>query len=879
MQEKLLINHKEADDGSDCLKHIEDNSNIHYDNMNDYLRFPPRGTSMVCQITEYTDFQRLIRPAMAYAAGRGSEIHYIHFSDKDIYRDLPDYVRIHPVRLTHRFESFTIEVSRILAERGEGDLLVFDCLSELQTAWATDLMMENFFRVITPQIRTLGSVAVFPLIRGMHSIRANGEIRKHTWLFLDLYSDFKNLYMRPQKIGEETGGPLFMPYIYEEESGDFQPMLDGVRLSKFQRALNLSLRTRREQNLDSWDRFFERAQRDYEDGRDITEALYTMCDIMMSRDPRIRDMIRDNFRPEDYFFVKEHMVGTGLIGGKACGMLIARKIIENHCPEVYERIEPHDSFYIGSDVFYTYIVENDFWDLRVRQRTEEGYFSAAEEMHEALLKGSFSPNLEEKFIKLLEYYGQAPVIVRSSSILEDGFGNAFAGKYESVFCAGSGSLEERLAEFENAIRIVYASTMSRSALDYRIRRGLENRDEQMGLLVQRVSGSHYGDYFMPCAAGVGYSYSPYRFLESLDPGAGMLRLVMGLGTSAVDRTEGSYPRMVSLDQPAATAFKSLGEHHRFSQQNIELIDKKTGSLMQLPLLRVKDVLPPYLVKTLLSHDTQAEWRFRERGNRRDVFFISCDGLVHNRGLMEDMRLLMKAIQEEYDQPVDIEFTMNLSEDGEYIINILQCRPLQVFKDTGHTLIPEDIPEDKILLDCRHSSMGLSQTLSVDYVVIVDPVAYYKMPYHDKDRIAKLIGEINWHFRGHGKHMLLLVPGRIGTSSPELGVPTTFSDISEFAAVFEIAESRAGYSPELSYGSHIFQDLVENNILYTAVFEDERRQVFNPGLLMRLPSLLMDINPDAGDCSDIIKLYDCRGQGLNMYHDLIHERIVCAFDQA
>ena len=137
---------------------------------------------------------------------------------------------------------------------------------------------------------------------------------------------------------------------------------------------------------------------------------------------------------------------------------------------------------------------------------------------------------------MLEYYGQSPVIVRSSSLLEDGFGNAFAGKYESVFCANAGSMEERLQEFENAVRVVYASTMSRSALDYRLRRGLDRKDEQMALLVQRVSGSHYGDYFMPCAAGVGYSYSAYRFLETLNPGAGMLRLVMGLGTSAVDRT-------------------------------------------------------------------------------------------------------------------------------------------------------------------------------------------------------------------------------------------------------------------------------------------------------------------------------------------------------
>ena len=94
----------------------------------------------------------------------------------------------------------------------------------------------------------------------------------------------------------------------------------------------------------------------------------------------------------------------------------------------------------------------------------------------------------------------------------------------------------------------------------------------MALLVQRVSGSYYGSYYMPCAAGVGYSYSPYKFLEQIDPKAGMLRLVMGLGTAAVDRTEGYYPRLVSLDMPQATSCTTIAEKHQFSQRKVEAVD-------------------------------------------------------------------------------------------------------------------------------------------------------------------------------------------------------------------------------------------------------------------------------------------------------------------
>ena len=94
-----------------------------------------------------------------------------------------------------------------------------------------------------------------------------------------------------------------------------------------------------------------------------------------------------------------------------------------------------------------------------------------------------------------------------------------------------GSPTERLEAFESAIRRVYASTMDLSALEYRKQRGLQHKDEQMAILVQRVSGSYHGDLFFPAAAGVGYSYSSYRWNKDMDPSAGLLRIVAGLGTS------------------------------------------------------------------------------------------------------------------------------------------------------------------------------------------------------------------------------------------------------------------------------------------------------------------------------------------------------------
>ncbi len=638
----------------------------------DYIRL---GDNVVFRVSNLEEFHLFVDPYVEQAKKDKRNLIYFRFaSHEPLVEDCPE-VKTYVIPLSHQFETFTVEIHNIIEKEGRDAFYVFDCLSELQTAWATDLMMGNFFRVTCPFLFILDTVAFFPVLRGKHSIAAINKISNTTQLFLDVYSEQETVYVRPSKVWNRSSETMFLPHLYNLETKSFRPVLDGVHSSRFYQVLRKYQRPGEEQYMDSWDRFFNTAKTLHEAGVPIDEYCSEMCNIMMTRDEKMREMVKTHFTPEDYFLTRSNMIGTGMIGGKACGMLLARAILRNNAPEIDEVLEPHDSFFMGSDMYYTYIVDNDFWDLRIRQRTEEGFFALAEEFAQKLLTGSFSEEMRTHFRNILEYYGQDPFIVRSSSILEDGFGNAFAGKYESVFCANRGTIEERLEEFENAIKMVYASTMSMSALDYRRRRGLDKKDEQMALLIQRVSGSYYGSYYMPCAAGVGYSYSPYQFMKNTDPTAGMLRLVMGLGTSAVDRTEGSYPRLVSLDRPEATTYTSAAEKHQYSQRRVETVDTSSHTLKKLSLQELETKMPNYLLQVLTERDSEAEYRLRELGRSGAVRFISCQGLVKNRELMGQIQKLMQCIQTEYGQPVDIEYTMNLSEDGEYTINLLQCRPL------------------------------------------------------------------------------------------------------------------------------------------------------------------------------------------------------------
>lgn len=865
----------------------------------DHIRL---GDNVVWEVSSLDEFRVFAKPFAEQAVRDGRNLLYIRFAEHEPILQPMKGLRIVHVPLSHRFETFTMEIHNIIEKEGYDAFYVFDCLSELEAAWATDLLMGDFFRLTCPFLFILDTVAYFPVLRGRHSFDALQKIRDTTQLFLDVFTEeeekgarhqkeaewtgIASMYVRPIKVWRRETEEMLQPHRYDLREGTFVLGTEGVQMSRYYRQMNRTGAAAVNQTMDSWERFFQRTRVKYENGLDVTQECSRMCDIMLTRDERLRELIKEHFAPEDYFEVHDRMVGTGMIGGKATGMLLSRKLTENLRPDIYERIEPHDSFYIGSDVFYTYIVDNGFWDLRVKQRTEEGYFALAAQMEDLLLHGCFSEAMEAEFRRLLEYYGNDPVIVRSSSILEDGFGNAFAGKYESVFCAGSGTLEERLQTFENAVRTVYASTMGLSALDYRKRRGLEKRDEQMAILVQRVSGSRYDSFYMPAAAGVGYSISPYRY-SAEHPSEGMLRLVMGLGTAAVDRRTGSYPRMVMLEDPARNLLASVSDRHQFSQRLIDAVCFSTGEVEGLDPEPVRREIPAYLTRLLLSRDWDAERRLADRGIDRSIYYVSCDGLIRNRQLMEDMRGILQLLKEAYAYPVDIEYTINIAPGGEYVIDLLQCRPLQQTREGDAVHVP-DLAEDQILLETANVSMGFSRSFAVDYVVYIDPVNYYRMPYRDKFRIRDALASVNWRLRGQGKRLLLLTPGRICTSSPELGVPSAFSDISEFDMIAEISESRAGYVPELSYGSHIFQDLVEAEILYTAVFEAATTVHFRPELLNaypQRPDLFTAGHTDTSDSTgkagespaasleEIIHVYNTQRSGLTLFYDMSGEHLL------
>ncbi|MEX2322144.1 MAG: PEP/pyruvate-binding domain-containing protein, partial [Saccharospirillum sp.] len=320
-------------------------------------------------------------------------------------------------------------------------------------------------------------------------------------------------------------------------------------------------------------------------------------------------------------------------------------------------------------------MHNDCWPRFMQQRTPAGCYRDAPALRQAIRQGNFPLEVHQGLERLLDYYGQYPIMVRSSSVQEDGFGNAFAGKYESVFLVNQGSPEERLAALEQAICTVYASALSDEALHYREQRGLLDQEEPMALLIQRVNGSYHDHYYLPDAAGVGVSRNAFVWDESMDPSAGMVRLVMGLGTRAVDRISGDHAAMIALDQPNKQPYRTRDERYQHSQHQVDVLDITGTGLTTIPVQRLAAETTDLPFDHLAEVDREASKRARELKLYSPVWRLTFQALLNQTAFTTQLQRCLHQLENAYGQPVDTEFTLRLNDQGAPHINLVQCRPL------------------------------------------------------------------------------------------------------------------------------------------------------------------------------------------------------------
>ena len=641
------------------------------------------GDNIVWQVDAIEDYLAFATPYCQAAKSSGRRLIYFRFAKHEPL--LPDDfgAEIHHLRPEDGFESFIADIHRVIEEAGRGTFYVFDCLSDLAVDWYSDQMLGNFFMLTCPYLYDLETVTYFGLLRNRHSSRATGAISETTQLLLDVYRHDGTLYVRPLKVQHRYSPTMDMLHVWKEE--EFKPVTSSAVVSEVLTSGRWGGALDSEIGTGSWRRAFIHAEELLESirrGEAQPEAAAPLLDrllrMLISREEGMLELVERYLTLEDIVRIRKRMIGTGLIGGKSLGMLLARAILSRQSERPAEIFEAHDSFFIGSDVFYTYLVRNGVWWVRQNQRNPETFLDGADQARQNILTGRLPDYIVKQIENMLDYFGQSPIIVRSSSLLEDNFGNSFAGKYESVFCANQGSREKRLDDFLAAVRTIYASTMSEKALRYRAQRRLLDRDEQMALLVMRVSGEMHGRDFFPDMAGVGFSFNPYAWSEYIDPKAGVVRLVFGLGTRAVDRSDDDYTRIVALNAPNRRPEANFDEVRDHAQQRVDYLDLEANQLVSGDFTDLVTAHPGLPLEMVASRDAS------EVGRRRSppAWVLTFDRVLAETKFVEDMREILTTLQSAYSRPVDIEFTANFFGSGEYKINLLQCRTLQVKGSRG-----------------------------------------------------------------------------------------------------------------------------------------------------------------------------------------------------
>jgi hypothetical protein len=544
------------------------------------------------------------------------------------------------------------------------------------------------------------------------------------------------------------------------------------------------------------------------------------------------NVAKEWFTVDDLADIRRRKIGTGRIGGKAAGMLLALRILKDRGrPELQETLIAPDSYFIGSDVFYTFMSMNNLgrWNDQKYKTEDEMRADYPSIVHDFEI-GHFPPDILDLLRALLESVGDKPLIVRSSSLLEDNFGTSFAGKYESVFCPNQSTPAQNLKNLTRAIIRVYASTLDPAALLYRRSKKLQDYDERMAILLQVVEGERFGKYYLPHGAGVAFSRNLYRWAPQIRREDGFVRLVWGLGTRAVDRVGNDFPRLIALSHPMLRPSTDPKLVRRYSQRFVDLIDLEANEFKTLPIAEVLG--PTYGPLRYLAQVDQDGYfeslRSRIMDGDSNRLVLTFEDLLRRTPFAEVMRQVVSTLEVNYNSPVDLEFTLHLAgaeqAKPKLQVTLLQCRPQSSLLPTEAVSLPVNLAQEDIIFSTRFVvPEGIIP--SIDYVVYVPSEGYFSLPGQtERIELVRALGRLNSALKG--QRFIIFGPGRWGSSNTDLGVPVNYADIYNTRALIELAGQGVGEVPEPSLGTHFFQDLLEAQIYPLAIYLDDPSSVFN-----------------------------------------------------
>jgi pyruvate, water dikinase len=563
---------------------------------------------------------------------------------------------------------------------------------------------------------------------------------------------------------------------------------------------------------------------------------------------------------EDFFGLVQKIIypigGHGKLGGKSAGLFLAFNILDksDQAKELYSNLKMPKTWYVSSDGLPTFMHYNNLEDVTEQKYKEIDQVRMEYPQIIQLFKNSyFPPDMLRGLSLALDDIGNKPLIVRSSSLLEDRLGTSFSGKYKSLFLANQGTRQECLEALTDAIAEVYASTFGPDPIEYRAERGLLDFYEEMGILIQEVVGNCAGHYFLPTYAGVAFSNNEFRWSPRIQRNDGLIRLVPGLGTRAVDRTSNDYPVLIAPGKPSLKVNITPDDTARYAPQKIDVINMDTN---QFETIDIKEFIKDFGreipgINTMLS--TYERNFLRPISGLTDFekedLVVTFDGLRERTNFISMLYSVLGTLKEKIGTPVDIEF----ASDGKDFY-LLQCRPQSFSAGSQGSVIPKNIPPDKLIFSAnKYVTNGFVPPIS--HIVYVDPDGYNSLEsIDDMKSVGRAVAKLNKVLPK--RQFILIGPGRWGSRGDiKLGVSVTYSDFNNTAALIEVALKKGKYVPELSFGTHFFQDLVEANIRYLPLYPDDEDVDFNWSFFKTSKNILKEILPEYAYLADTLRIID------------------------
>lgn len=365
------------------------------------------------------------------------------------------------------------------------------------------------------------------------------------------------------------------------------------------------------------------------------------------------------FSIKDLNWIYERLIGSGKIGGKAGGMLLAWHILEraNHDfgPDIAKQVTIPDTYFIGSEIIYEFVLQN-----KLERFVNQKYLSLVEmqaqypEIVAHCLAGKIPNYIREQLRDVLTRLNGRPFVVRSSSLLEDHLDYAFAGKYETVFCPNQGSQKENFEALLQAIRQVYASTFNPEAMLERQKHGLIDYDERMAIMIQSLIGHRYGRYFLPTIVGAGLSQNPWHKEDKSHAQDGCLRLTLGLDERVHTPLQDIKACIITLSNPSY-----LADSKKLIQKKVKVVDLQENSFKVLPISDILQENYPYRPYLLDNQTNQ----------------LTYDYFIRDGKFVRLMRTALARLEKTYGVPVQFEFALEINDTpgiADYKLYILQC---------------------------------------------------------------------------------------------------------------------------------------------------------------------------------------------------------------